>query len=173
MRPFVVASVFWLAAATGCVAACSVPQDAQQQVILRFDVTDMGAMGDVPLLTLRADGHVAVPLRGEIREGRLPETEVQDLLDAMVSDGVLDLTTEQIADALAPQSTGGGQVALPGLIADGATSYISLDMPGCRVSLSAPDSALNSLAHPDAAPLQAFRRSELRLLDIVMRLQRG
>lgn len=165
MRLIAAASATWLAVASCVHAACETSSLPPEDVILRFDVTPFEDLRDTPLLTVFGNGVVRVPLEGGLLEGKLEPGWLQTLMDALNAESLSDLTSEAIARSIAPQGN-----RIDGA-ADGRNSRLLVYLPGCMIDLAVPNSAFSSLVHPDAAPLQAFRRFELQLLEIVVSMQ--
>ncbi|WP_136443478.1 hypothetical protein [Pacificoceanicola onchidii] len=170
MNTFVAALSFCLSAATVLWAGCDLSGLTGSERILIYDVVDADTPRAVPLLTVFSDGRVRVAMPGEARDDHIGQSDVRAMFQAIETAGLARLTSEEIAGSFSADGAQDGRVPI-NRVADGATSFVVLDVPGCEAHLSVANSAFHALAHPEAEALQSFREIELRLLNIVTAVQ--
>ncbi|MEX5730250.1 hypothetical protein Ga0609869_003603 [Rhodovulum iodosum] len=155
-------------------AAClALPPPGEAQSVLSFDVADARAPRHPPLLEIDSDGGIAVRMGDGIKRGRMSRADLLHLIEEIVTEqGLPSIDGGAIRRALeAPAGTDGP--AQIHAVADAPTSFLSLSLPGCALSVAVEGSAFASAARPDIDALQRFRRIELRLLEIVTSLQQS
>ncbi|MFW2544534.1 hypothetical protein ACN2XU_18005 [Primorskyibacter sp. 2E107] len=140
--------------------------------VLGLTVAYGESAGDRRLLRILSNGQIFVPLYDAMLETQISREALQALIDWMVQEqGFLSLSWTTIkADLRRPPPGANGALPIPPH-EDGLGSFITLTVPDCSHSVVVRDSAMISTGRPDVEALQRFRAIELRLLEIVTRLQ--
>lgn len=158
--------------ATGS-ADCALPPADTHISILSLDVVDAATPRLPPLITVYADGRLAVrgkPPSSRVLSGHITRAEVQELWDQIIArDGLLLIDSERIAAALGTPNSG----LLVPTMADAPWSFLVVTAPGCHHAIRVEGSALRSVARPDIDALQRFRRVEVSLLEMATAVQMG
>lgn len=157
-------------------ADCLLPSENTQDSILWLDVVDAASPRLPPLITVFADGRLAVrasPPSSRLLSGHITRAEVKALWDQIITtDGLLLIDSAGIAAAIgAPPSGSKGFLVPP--MADAPWSFLGVTVPKCQHVIGVEGSALRSMARPDSDALQRFRRAEVRLLALATAVQMG
>ena len=151
-------------------------QDAGDGGILSLDVVDAHKSRMPPLITVFADGRMAVrapPPSSRTLTARMSRADLKALVTYVTrTEHFTGIDTAAIAAALEAAPPGQSGLFL-NRVADAPTSFLTLALPGCSHSVAVEGSAVRSSIRKDIDALQRFRRIEVRLLELVARVQPG
>ena len=151
-------------------------QDAGDGKVLSLDVVDAHKSRRPPLITIFADGRIAVrapPPSTRTLMATMSRADLKALVTYVTrSEHFTGIDPAAIAQALETAPPGQSGLFL-NRVADTPTSFLTLALPGCSHSVIVEGSAVRSSKRKDIDALQRFRRIEVRLLELVARVQPG
>jgi hypothetical protein len=159
------AALLWGA---GVRAGClDLPPEGAGQVVLWLDVVDADAPREPPLIAIDSDGGYAVRRGDAVLRDAMSRADLAAMLESFVLGHRLpEIDGDAIRAALAAPGEGGVM-----RVADAPTSFLQLDLPGCRHAVRVFGSAFFAAARPDIDALQRFRAVEIRLLELATEVQ--
>jgi hypothetical protein len=160
---------------SGAQAMCDL-QDAGDGEVLSLDVVDAQKSRTPPLITIFADGKMAVrapPPSTRTLMARMSRTDLKALVTYVThTEHFTEIESAAIAAALEAPAPGQSGLFL-NRVADAPNSFLTLALPGCSHSVTVEGSAVRSNIRKDIDALQRFRRIEVRLLELVAKVQPG
>lgn len=150
-------------------AKCRQPSSGVVGPVLSLDVVDAYSPRVPPLITVFADGRLAVrapPPSSQVLAGQIPRAQLEDLWKQIVlRDRIPEIDSATLREGLAQ---GSGNLGNP--MADAPMSFLTVSAEGCNHSVQVKGSAMASM-RADYDEIHRFRRAEVLLLDLATALQ--
>lgn len=142
---------------------CPLPAPETGRAILTLDIVDSATVTEPPLMRIYADGRLEVRLYDKVRRARLTRADLESLFDQIIEQQrFLDIDGAEINARIGD--------ARRRLLADGATTHLSVTLPGCQNAVSVYGTSAFYGIKPQIDGLVRLRKIELALLDIVVRV---
>lgn len=150
-------------------AQCVLPSASSGGPVLSLDVVDATSSRVPPLITVFADGRLAVRApspSSKILTGQISRAQLEELWERIIlRDRILEIDRAALNAAI---EKGVGNLGSP--MADTPMSFLTVSVQGCSHSMQVKGSAMKSM-QTNVDELRRFRRAEVMLLDLATALQ--
>lgn len=140
------------------------PPEGAARTILSLDVVDADVPREPPLISFDSDGGIEVRRGDTVLRDTMPREQLSEMLESFIREYRLPSI-----DGDAIRTAFNERQRFP--VADAPTSFLQLDLPGCRHAVRVFASAFLAGRGHGIDALERFRAIEVRLLEIVGSIQ--